>query len=213
MTAVLQKPTAEMVRAACEKYDHEHPLTEQALDELIRKYPRNTVAAQVLLKVVAVNALCHTHIFDLEAVARHIQNDLPKLDSALAAGSPDAVHQIAHLAIHGRHYNLYSFATKYCSRHNPGAYPVYDLRVEHYLCSLQKISPFAAFSHTDLCNYPKFLGIMTAFRNVHDLGAVSFPQIGKFLQMQSEPPSLPLQEEVQTGPGTFDFYPAQEAVS
>ena len=213
MTAPVQKPTAAEVRAACAQYDREHALSEQALDELIRQYPRNVDLREVLLKVVAVNSLCHTHIFDVEAVARHIHDDVPELDAMMAAGSPDAVHQIAKLAIHGKHYNLYSFATKYCSRHNPGAYPVYDLRVEHYLCTLQKTHSFGAFSHADLCTYPKFLSLMGVFRNAFGLRAFSYQEIGKFLLLQGEPPAPPVLEEVQTGPGTFDFYPAQEAIS
>jgi hypothetical protein len=213
MTATLVKPAADEVRAACAQYDREHGLAEQALDALVRQYPHNTDAPQVLVKVAAVNALCHTHVFHLEAVARHIVDEVPELDVALAAGSPEAVAQIARLAIYGRKYNLYSFATKYCARHNAAAYPVYDQRVEHYLCELQKTRPFAAFSHADMCDYPKFLALIDTFRGAFGLKSFSFAEIGKFLLLQGEPPVLPLQEEVQTGPGTFDFYPAQEAAS
>jgi hypothetical protein len=31
--------------------------------------------------------------------------------------------------------------------------------------------------------------------------------------LQGEPPTLPLQEEIQIGPGAFDFFPAQELPS
>lgn len=212
MTAPLQKPTPEQVRAACNRYDHDNHLKEQALAELLRQYPANTNPAQILIKVVAVNALEHCHIFDLEAVARHILSDIPELDRDLAAGSPEAVNKIAKVDIQGRHYNLYSFATKYCSRHNP-AYPIYDQRIEHYLCQVQKLDRFSIFSHGDLLHYPKFLSVMNAFRDFHGLGSFSFAEIGKFLHLQAEPPALPLQEEIQTGPGSFDFFPTQEAVS
>jgi hypothetical protein len=213
MTAPLQKPTPEQVRAACARYDHDNQLTEQALAELLRQYPNNTDLRHVLLKVVAVNSLEHTHIFALEAVARHILSDIPELDRDLAAGSPDAVHKIAKVDIQGKHYNLYSFATKYCSRHNPTAYPIYDQRIEHYLCQVQQLDRFSPFSHGDICNYPKFLAVMNSFRDFHGLGSFSFAEIGKFMHLQAEPPALPLQEEIQTGPGTFDFFPAQEALS
>jgi hypothetical protein len=213
MTAPLQKPTPDQVRAACARYDHDNQLTEQALDELLRQYPANTDPRHVLLKVVAVNALEHCNVFALEAVTHHILSDIPELDRDLAAGSPEAVNKIAKVDIQGRHYNLYSFATKYCSRHNPAAYPIYDQRIEHYLCQMQKLDHFSPFSHGDLLHYPKFLGIMNAFRDFHSLGAFSFAEIGKFLHLQAEPPALPLQEEIQTGPGAFDFFPAQEALS
>ena len=213
MSTSLQTPNAEQVQAACKKFDHDNALAEQSLAELFRQYPGNTDPRHILLKVVAVNSLDHTHIFPLDSVARHIHTDIPELDSALAAGSHDVIQKIAKVAIQGKQYNLYSFATKYCSRHNPTAYPVYDLRIEHALCELQKHQHFAVFNHADLCNYPKFVTILTAFRDSHRLRAFSFEQIGKFLHVIGEPPALPVQEEVETGPGAFDFFPAQELSS
>ena len=213
MTAPVQQPTPEHVRNACERYDHDNQLTELTLAELLHQFPHNRDPRHVLLKVVAVNSLQHTHIFALEAVARHILADIPELDQDLASGSPEAVSKIAKVDIQGKHYNLYSFATKYCSLHNPAAYPVYDLRIEHSLGQLQKLNHFSPFSHADLCNYPKFTAVMKEFRDFHKLGAFSYAEMGKFLHLQGEPPALPLQEEVQTGPGAFDFFPAQEAAS
>lgn len=213
MNPAVEKPSAERVKAACEKYDRENQLIEQSLEELVRQYPRNTDPRHILLKVVAVNALEHTHIFAIDAVARHIHADIEAIDQAMASGSPEVVSRIAKLAIQGKKYNLYSFATKYCSLHNPAVYPVYDLRVDHYLCNLQMQHPFATFHHAELCEYPKFVAIMTAFRKFHRLGAFSFKEIGKFIHLQGEPPVLPLQEEIQTGPGAFDFFPAQELPS
>jgi hypothetical protein len=213
MNSVVETPSAERVRAACEKYDHENALAEHSLEELVRQFPRNTDVRHVLLKVVAVNALHHTHIFAVDAVARHIQADIENIDAAMAAGSPDVVGKIAKVAIQGKKYNLYSFATRYCSLHNPEAYPVYDLRVDHYLCQLQAQHPIAAFHHAELCDYSRFVAIMTEFRDFHRLGAFSFKKIGKFLHLQGEPPAPPIQEEIQTGPGAFDFFPAQELPS
>jgi len=213
MNAAVETPSPKAVKAACEKFDHDNALVEQSLAELFRQYPGNSDPRHILLKVVAVNSLDHTHIFPLDSVARHIHADIPEIDSALAAGSMEIIQKIAKVALQGKQYNLYSFATKYCSRHNPKAYPVYDLRIEHALCELQKQSHFASFSHADLCNYPKFVALITAFRDFHHLGAFSFEQIGKYLHIQGEPPSLPVQEEMETGPGTFDFFPAQEMTS
>lgn len=213
MNPAVETPSAERVKAACQKYDRENELIEQSLEELVHQYPRNTDPRHILLKVVAVNSLEHTHIFAVDAVARHIHADIEEIDQALAAGSPEVIGKIAKLAIQGKKYNLYSFATKYCSLHNPQAYPVYDLRVDHYLCQLQTQHPFAAFHHAELCDYPKFVAVMKAFRDFHRLRAFSYKEIWKFLHVQGEPPTLPLQEEIQTGPGAFDFFPAQELPS
>ena len=91
MNPVVEKPSAERVKAACTKYDRENQLIEHSLEELVRQYPRNSDPRHVLLKVVAVNSLHHTHIFAVDAVARHIHADIPEIDSALAAGSPEVV--------------------------------------------------------------------------------------------------------------------------
>lgn len=213
MNPAVETPSAERVKAACEKFDHEHELIEHSLEELVRQYPHNIDPRHILLKVVAVNALEHTHILAVDAVARHIRADIENIDKAMASGSPEVINQIAKVAIQGKKYNLYSFATKYCSLHNPQAYPVYDLRVDHYLCHLQAQHPFTAFHHAELCDYSKFVAIMTALRDFHRLDAFSFKEIGKFIHLQGEPPVLPLQEEVQIGPGAFDFFPAQELPS
>ena len=213
MNTAVEVPSAKQVKAACEKFDRQNELAEQSLEELFRQYPHNVDPRHILLKTVAINALHHTHIFALDEVARHISTDVPRLDSALAAGSLEVVREIAKVDVQGKHYNLYSFATKYCGQHNPAAYPIYDLRIEHALCTLQSKSRFATFNHTDLCNYPKFVAVITAFRDVHGLRSCTFQEIGKFLHMLGEPPSLPLQEEQQIGPGAFDFFPAQELPS
>jgi len=213
MTAPLQKPTVERIKAACENFDKQNELTEQALAELFGQYPRNDDPRQVLLKVVAINSLYHTSIFAVETVARHIHANAKEIDSALAAGAPEVVNLIAKVTILGRKYNFFSFATKYCSWHNPAAYPIYDARVDHYLCVLQQQTPFSGFHHADLWDYPKFRKVMIAFRDVHKLGDLSFKEIDKFLWIEGAPPPAPASYPIETGPGAFDFYPTGELTS
>ena len=85
MNAILQTPTADTVKAACERFDRENELIEQTLSELFQQYPRNDDLRHVLLKVVAVNALYHTCIYALDTVARHIYAHGAEIDAALAA--------------------------------------------------------------------------------------------------------------------------------
>jgi len=213
MTAPLQTPTAERIKAACEKFDRDNELTEQSLAELFRQYPGNDDPRHVLLKVVAINSLYHTSIFAVETVARHIQANSKEIDSALAAGSPEAVNLIAKVTIQGRKYNFFSFATKYCSWHNPEAYPIYDARVDHYLCVLQQQTPFSGFHHADLWDYPKFRKVMIAFRDTYKLGEFAFKEIDKFLWLEGAPPPSAAPDPAHTGPGAFDFYPTEELTS
>jgi hypothetical protein len=213
MTTPLQIPTATQVKAACERFDKENHLVEQTLTELFREHPRNDEPSRVLLKVVAVNALYQTSIFALETVARHIHANHSEIDAALASGSPSAVEMISKINVQGRKYNFYSFATKYCNWHNPSEFPIYDTHIDHYLWTLQEQHHFAAFQHAEMCDYPKFRGIVAALRDKYSLGAFSFKEIDKFLFVQCERPALPVAEEPQTGPGAFDFFPTVEVPS
>lgn len=99
-----------------------------ALSVLVRHFPRNVELPHVLLKVVALNKLYSTNILDVETVARPITG--LRIDAPLSGGSSQAVDLIASVRIAGKvRYNL-SFATKYCSWHNPTAYPI-DLPPEN----------------------------------------------------------------------------------
>jgi hypothetical protein len=210
MQNAIQPPTAERVRAACNVFDQENELTEQALTELFRQYPQNNDARHVLIKVVAVNALYYTNIYALQAVASHIHLNHSEIDAALAAGSPDIVDKIAKIKVSGKIYNFFSFATKFCSWHNPLAYPIYDSHVDHYLWTLQKQDHFKGFLHPQLWDYPKFLEIMIAFKQTHGLTDFSFKEVDKFLFLEGAPPKSTVPTPEPGGPGAFDYYPAEE---
>jgi hypothetical protein len=211
MTA-LQIPTPDKVKAACERFDRENEAAELALAELFQQYPDNTDLRHVLLKVVAINSLYHTHILALDAVARHIHANSKEIDAALAAGSLDVVDKIAKVEVQKKIYSFFSFATKFCSWHKPDRYPIYDSRVDKYLWDLEKQNSFApAFFHPYLWDYPKFHSIMVTFRDFHGLGSFTFKEIDKFLYLQGEPNPVAVPDVPTPGVGAFDYYPAQEA--
>jgi hypothetical protein len=210
MIATVHPPTPERVKTACLRFDREQELAEETLRELFRLYPSNEDVRGVLLKVVAVNALHHTCIFALDQVARHIHEQHTEIDAALAEGSLAVVDRIARIKVHGKMYNFYSFATKYCSWQNPAGYPMYDAHVDHYLWTLQQQDHFASFLHPDLWDYAKFHRIMTDFRRFHGLKKFSFREIDKFLSFEAAPPKASVVEVEPCGPGAFDYYPADE---
>ena len=192
MNTAPRTPTAELVQAACEEFDQENLIVEQALKELFSQYPGNSYHPHVLLKVVALNRLYSTQIFAVHDVARHIHQQAQNVDSALAIGSPEIVDKIAKVTISttGKERTSYSFATKYCSWHNPVSYPIWDSRVDRYLRSLKQ-TPFARFlsANPDLWDYyQEFVGIMTAFRDFYDLRSFTFKEIDKFLWSQGAAP-------------------------
>ncbi len=199
MNTVLRTPTLELVKAACEKFDQDYLIVEQALKELFNQYPGNNDLRHVLLKVVALNSLYSVQIFvysttipDVEDVARHIYRNAQSIAIPPAVGSPEIVDSMARVTIPKKaDRNYFSFATKYCSWHNPESYPIYDSRVDKYLWSLQKQDHFAKteFVHADLWDYPNFLEVMVFFRNFYNLGAFTFKEIDKFLWSEDGTPS------------------------
>lgn len=125
--------------------------------------------------------LYETQILAVDTVARHITS-LVNIDSCLAAGSPEAVDLIAKVRLGDKVRNNFSFATKYCSWHNPTAYPIYDSNVDACLWCYMKQDRFTTFAHQDLYrSYPDFLPIVTAFRDFYGLNSFNFKQLDKFL--------------------------------
>lgn len=180
-------------------------MVEGALEELFKLYPENADSKQVLLKVIAVNTLYRTNIFAVMTVAEHIARNVPDIDISLRSGDPEVVEKIARIKVgsEGKERNFFSFASKYCSWHNPGAFPIYDSRVEKYLWALQKQHPFSdKFKRReDLWSYVRFRDIVSEVRNVFGLTAYSFKQIDKFMYLYGDTPFTEI-------PGNADANPS-----
>ncbi len=179
----LPTPTVGLVHAECVEFDHENRLTEDALRQLWEHFPQNIEPHHVLLKVLVLNKLYSTRIRDIEVerMAGHIA-DL-HLDPLLAHGSPGAVDLITNCGKLRKHF---SFATKFCSWHNPTVYPIYDSRVDECLWSYKKQAQFANFYRKDFKSYEKFLAVVTAFRNFYGHESLTFRQLDKFLWRMGE---------------------------
>ena len=140
---------------------------EEALRLLWAQFPHNTQTSHVLLKVLVLNKLYNTRVLDIdvEPIARHIVtlNIDPLLDQGDLAGV-GLIYNCPGLKMY------YSFATKFCSWHNPAAYPIYDRNADECLWSYKNQDQFANFHHQDLGYYEKFVATVTAFRNHYGLG-------------------------------------------
>lgn len=178
----LPLPTPEVVRDEVRTHfdtDRVAQSTEDALIALLNKFPHNTDPAHVLLKVVAINRLYNTQIFAVHDVARCIAAH--NIDAELAEGSLNVVSKIAPVTIKDKVRNNFSFASKYCSWHNPEAYPIYDRNVDACLCAYKLQYRFADFSRQALCEYPAFFNVVCAFREHFSLTSLSFKELDKFL--------------------------------
>jgi vacuolar-type H+-ATPase subunit C/Vma6 len=75
-----------------------------------------------------------------------------------------------------------SFASKFCSWHNPTAYPIYDGNVRECLSSYQKQDSFAQFRNKeDLYYYQKLFDAVLAFSSHYGLNSLTFKQLDKFM--------------------------------
>jgi|HubBroStandDraft_1064217.scaffolds.fasta_scaffold68390_3 hypothetical protein len=196
MNDLFAEPTSDNVKRACKEFDAWKDNPDPALTELFERYPSNSAAdaRQVLIKVVALNALYSTQIPvygdrvpTVYEVARHIVEI--DIDPKLAFGSVDLVHKIAYTTIKGKSHFNYSFATKYCSWHRHNSYPIWDSRVDLYLWTLRnreigKTEGFRGFKRKELWQYPTFKEVIDEFRVHFQLTEFDYKEIDKFLYFE-----------------------------
>ena len=182
----LRTPCAEIVVAAAARFDADNIVIENALKKLFGLFPSNSDPSEVLLKVVTLNRLYSTRILAVGTVAEHISRNAPYIDSEIANGSPEVVEFISKVTIGNRTWNFFSFASKYCSWHNPFAYPIYDTNVEACLWAYKKQDGFRDFPRSGLWTYRSFSSIVSEFRKFYGLESFSFKEIDKFLWQMRE---------------------------
>ena len=153
---------------------------ERALNHLFFELaPENKDIADILLKVTALNQFYSTNIFSVYPVAEHIK--ALDIDSRLKAGDESLVDDIRIVALNGKEKNFYSFASKYCSHHNPDAYPIYDSYVDEVLRYFRNTDRFTGFRTGELKNYKSFKEILMTFRIYYGLEQFSLKEIDKYL--------------------------------
>ena len=128
---------------------------ESALDKLFfGDFKYNDNLENILIKCSVLNDFYSTNIFKIYSVAVHILS--LDIDERLSKGDPTLVDDIAKVTISGKSKYFYSFASKYCSHHNPNEYPIYDSYVEKVLKYFRKQNPNFNFNNDDLKQYEKF---------------------------------------------------------
>lgn len=175
-------PSIDRVEFYLEKWDglENYHLQEDALNKLfIELCPTNTDVIDVLLKASTLNDFYSTNIFSIYPVAKHIC-DLG-IDARLKAGDVTLVGDIQYVTIGDTLKNFYSFASKYCSHHNPLDYPIYDSYVDEVLRYFRNRDSFSDFQDGDLKDYVKFKGILIDFRAFYNLGKYNLKQIDQYV--------------------------------
>lgn len=175
-------PTIDQIEFYLAKWDglENYHLQEDALNKLFFKLcPKNTDIIDILLKASTLNDFYSTNIFSIYPVAKHIL--ALDIDARLKAGDVTLVGDIQHVTIGDKEKNFYSFASKYCSHHNPIDYPIYDSYVDEVLRYFRNRDGFSDFQDGDLKDYVRFKGVLVDFRTFYGLNKYNLKQIDQYV--------------------------------
>lgn len=179
------KPTTDEV----EKYLHQwedlenYVNQEKALDKLFFQLCKTNVElSDILIKCSALNDFYSTNIFDVHSVAKHIFG-IPRIDERLEQGDLSLIDEISHVKVgkDKKVHCFYSFASKYCSHHQPLKYAIFDNYVEKVLICFRKRDYFFDFRNEELRHYPSFISIVKEFQRHYGLEDFNLKQIDKYL--------------------------------
>ena len=179
------KPTIDEVEKYLSRWNslENYVNQEHALDKLFgRLCPYNTDINDVLIKCSTLNDFYSTNIFDVHSVALHIWE--MNIDERLRQGDMLLVNEIAHVEVGNpkKPRFLYSFATKYCSHHQPNNYAIYDHYVEKLLIAFKRRGDnFSDFKLNELKNYECFMEVIRDFQHYYGLSQFNVKQLDKYL--------------------------------
>lgn len=103
-------------------------------------------------------------------------------DKDVQEGDEKLVMDVSKVEVDGKEKQFYSFATKFCNRHNPKAYPVYDEEIGKALLHFKKVDSFYDFKDEKLEDYHEFKKILLEFRKHYDLEEIEFKDLEKYLR-------------------------------
>lgn len=148
----------------------------------------------IIIKTSALNDFYSTNIRRIFDVANTILST-PDVDKRLAEGDLTLVKAIritkfiqykrdktGKIAGNECEIDNYSFATKYCSHHQPDKFPIYDKYVAKVLCKLRDIYPKVfKFTNKDLRDYKTFTKQLDILRKEFNLEMLSYKDLDRYL--------------------------------
>lgn len=182
MTALIPTPCNQEVEKYLELWDSNDKfvLQEKSINKLFTEiFTDNTDMEHVLIKASVLNDFYSTNVFSIYDMATHIVS--LDIDERLKNGDEDLVSKIGHTEIAGKKKYFYSFATKYCSHHNPEAFPIYDSYVEKVLMHFKKKDKFAVYKQDDLKDYPTYKDILSQFAKFYGITSYSLKELDMYL--------------------------------
>ena len=177
------RPCVEEVEKYIKGWDEQdsYRLQEKALDKLFFDvYPENACIEDILIKVACLNDFYSTNIFSPYTIAKHILE--LGIDERLRIGDPTLVEEIALVTMgNGETINFYSFATKYCSHHQPTQYAIWDSYVDEVIKYFRDVDGFTVFANDDLKEQAKFKNILRCFGEFYGVSHYSLKDLDRYL--------------------------------
>ena len=179
---ILPTPSKEEVDKYLSLWDSLDDYVEQehALDKLFfGVFKTNDTIENILIKCSVLNDFYSTNIFKVYPIAKHILG--LNIDDRLNKHDPTLVNDIANVTISGKSKYFYSFASKYCSHHDPLNYPIYDSYVEKVLKYFKKKDKLIKFSNDDLKHYELFKQILLDFQKAYNIEEYNLKDLDRYL--------------------------------
>ena len=180
MMVDIRKPTNEEVKKYLKQWEDlkNYVNQENSLNKLFFDLiPENKQIEDILIKCSTLNDFYSTNIFSIFPVAKHIYE--LDIDERLKEFDLTLVNDIAEVNELNRRF--YSFASKYCSHHNPEQFPIYDNYVDKVLRYFRRVDKFASFKNEDLKDYVKFKTILDEFKVYYSLSQYSLKDLDRYL--------------------------------
>ncbi len=153
--------------------------------DYFKKYPANTDENEVILKISATpHGDLDKLIKSRSSVAKHIIS--LQIDGPLRDKDEKIVNAIARFEHDYQHYNLYSFATRYCNYHFPDEYPIYDTHAEKILTAYFAKIKEQKLDEQEITYFPLFKKRMLILRDELKLEKYNFKELDKFIWINED---------------------------
>lgn len=180
----------EYVKMFDEGNNREDFYKDEAIKKLFALLPKNNKIDEVLAKVALLNSFYGTQILDIDLINVASEIVSMKIDNYLGKNNnKEDISVVNKIAYGMKEYprNLYSFASKYCSFHNPDKFPIVDSYAKGMLyymnCSDDERFHFfsGSFTQSDMNNYKNYYKIYNRFKEFFELYELSYKEIDKYL--------------------------------
>lgn len=158
---------------------------EQALHGLFSVRQANFLSQDdLMIKCATLNDFYSTNIFKIYHVVRHYLT-VRDLEKRISSGDLSLVEDLRKVSVPGqndntKYWDYYSFATKFCSHHNPEAFPIYDKYAVRMLCAFGRHAKLG-FTLNKMDNYQEYDSAIKKFRQHYGLLKYTLKEIDRYL--------------------------------